>query len=112
MRKRPSRVPSQTRRWTPQAHRLASGRSEPARIVILIGETGYDDGEGSSQNGAAKATFGGVPHRQREQSDADLILLSAPDARFVGGIKKWNEQGRRVIKGRKGIKILVLVTRK
>ncbi|SMB77812.1 ArdC-like ssDNA-binding domain-containing protein [Deinococcus hopiensis] len=41
-----------------------------------------------------------------------LILLSAPEARFVAGIKTWNQQGRRVRKGAKGIKILAPMTRR
>ena len=41
-----------------------------------------------------------------------LILLAAPEAHFVAGIKTWNQQGRRVKKGAKGIKILAPMTRR
>jgi hypothetical protein len=41
-----------------------------------------------------------------------LILLQKPDATMVAGLKRWNELGRRVKKGEKGIAILAPTLKK
>jgi len=45
-------------------------------------------------------------------SNVALILLQRPDATRVAGYKKWQELGRQVKKGEKGIAILVPHTRR
>lgn len=39
-------------------------------------------------------------------SNSMLILMQRPDASLIAPLRKWNEMGRRVIKGERGIRIL------
>ncbi|ADD27340.1 ArdC family protein [Meiothermus ruber] len=61
--------------------------------------------EGRSQGFLAFLEKAGRFHRYSARN-VMLILMQRPEATLVAGIKRWNELGRRVKKGEKGIAIL------